>query len=122
MMKLNMLFIHIRNLKQTLDDGLVFKKLHRVIKLNQKYWLKPYIDMKIDLRKAAKDEFEKDFFKLINNADFGKSMENRNKKTHILVNKRVYLGFSILEMSKTVIGEFWCDYVKPKYHEKAILC
>ena len=78
--------------------------------------------MNTDLRKAARDDFEKDFFKLIDNAVFGKTMENTNEKTQILVNKRVYLGFSVLEMSKTVIGEFWCDYVKPKYHEKAILC
>ena len=51
--------IHIRNLKQTLNHGLVFKKLCRVIKFNQNAWLKPYIDVNTDLRKKAKSDFEK---------------------------------------------------------------
>ena len=54
--------IHIKSLKQALDHGLVLKKLHRIIKLNQNIWLKPYIDMNTDLRKIAKNDFEKDFF------------------------------------------------------------
>ena len=55
--------IHIRNLKQALNYGLVLKKVHKVIKFNQSAWLKPYIDMNIDLRKKkAKNGFEKDFF------------------------------------------------------------
>ena len=55
--------IHIRNLKQALNHGLVLKKVHKVIKFNQSAWLKPYIDMNIDLRKKkAKNGFEKDFF------------------------------------------------------------
>ena len=55
-------FIHIRNLKQALNHGLVLKKIKRVIKLNQNTWLKPYLDMKTDLRKKSKIDFEKDFF------------------------------------------------------------
>ena len=49
--------IHIRNLKQALHHGLVLKKVHRVIKLNQNVWLKPYIDMNTDLRTKAKKLF-----------------------------------------------------------------
>ena len=44
------------------------------------------------------------------------------KKTHRTMNKPVYLGLSILDLSKTVIHEFWYDYIKPKYGEKAELC
>ena len=116
--------------------------------------------MNTDLRKKAKNDFETDFLKLINNAVFGKTMENvrkhrdiklvtterrRNylvsepnyqtkkfftenllaiemKKTEILINKPVCLELSILELSKILMYEFWYDYVKPKYGEKAKLC
>ena len=53
--------IHIRNLKQVLNHGLVLKKVHSAIKFYQNAWLKPYIVMNTDLRKIAKNEFEKDF-------------------------------------------------------------
>ena len=59
--------IHIRSLKQALNHGLILKNVHRVIKFNQKGWLKPYIDMNTKLRQKAKIHFDKDFFKLMNN-------------------------------------------------------
>ena len=62
--------IHIRNLKQVLNHGLLLKNVHRVIKFNQNVWLNPYIDIITDLRKKAKNDFKKDFFKLMNNAVF----------------------------------------------------
>ena len=143
--------IHIGNLKQALNHWLILKKVHRVIKFNQHAWLTPYIDMNTELREKAKNIFEKDFLKLMNNAVFRKSVENvrkhtniklvttegrRNylisepenyptkvftedllaiemKKTKILMSKPVYLGLSILDLSKTVTYEFWYDYVKP---------
>ena len=59
--------VHIKVLKQALNHGLIFKKVHRIIQFNQKDWLKPYIDMNTKLRKEAKNDFEKYFFKLMNN-------------------------------------------------------
>ena len=152
--------MHIKVLKQALNHGLVFKKIHRVIQFNQKDWLKPYIDMNTKLRKEAKNDFEEDFFKLMNNSVFGKTVENvrkhrdiklvttdekRNKlvsepnyyttkrfsenllateitKTKVKMNKPIYLGMSVLNISKTLMHNFLYDYFKPKYGNKAKLC
>ena len=64
----------IRKLMQALNHEQVLKKVYRVIKFIKKAWLKPYIDMNTDLRKAAKIDFEKDFSKLMRNSVFGKNL------------------------------------------------
>ena len=152
--------VHINVLKQALDHGLKLRKVHRVIEFEQEAWLKEYIDVNTELRKKATNDFEKDFFKLMNNAVFGKTMENvrkhrdiklvktdkkRNKlvsepnfhtmklidnnlaiiemrKVKVKMNKPIYLGLSILDISKITMYEFWYDYVKIKYQDKARLC
>ena len=119
--------------------------------------------MNTKFRKEAKNDFKKDFFKLMNSSVFGKTMKNvrkhrdiklatvdekRNKlvsepdyhttkrfsedllaiemkkktKTKVKMNKLIYLGMSILDISKTIMYKFWYDYFKPKYGDKAKLC
>ena len=113
--------VHIKSLKQALNHGLKLKKIHRIIGFNQETWLKPYIDMKTELRKVAKDDFEKDLFKLMNNSVFGKTMENirkhgdiklvtADKKRNKLVSEPNYHtinyiseDLSIIEMNKTKV-------------------
>ena len=65
--------VHIKVLKQALNHGLILKKVHRVIRFNQAAWLKSYIDMNTKLRTVAKSNFEKNFFKLMNNSVFRKN-------------------------------------------------
>ena len=152
--------VHIKSLKQALNHGLKLKKINRIIEFNQEAWLKPYIDMNTELRKLARNDFEKDLFKLMNNSVFVKTMENirkhrdiklvttdkkrsklvsesnyhtinlisevlsiiEMKKTKIKMNKPIYLGLSILEISKILMYEFWHDYMKPKYNDNVRLC
>ena len=151
--------VHYKTLMQCLRLGMKLKKIHRGIKFIECDFLKPYIDKNTNLRTQAKNNFEKDFFKLMNNSVFGKTMENiRNrvnvklvdtgeqfkkltakpnyesrkifnenlvsvhmKKKSLTMNKPVYLGMSILDLSKTVMFDFHYKYIKPKYGKQAKL-
>ena len=68
--------LHISALKQAIKHGLELNKVHRVISFRQEAWLKPYIDFNTGLRKKASNDFELNFLKLMDNSDFGKTMQN----------------------------------------------
>ena len=81
--------IHIKALTQAIEHGLVLEHIHRVIEFNQSAWMKEYIDFNTRLRTMAANDFEKDFYKLMNNSGFGKTMENIRRHRNIkLVNNR----------------------------------
>ncbi|CAB3996294.1 Hypothetical predicted protein, partial [Paramuricea clavata] len=146
-------------LKQYLSLGLKLTKIHRGVKFYEKPWMKGYIQLNTDLRTKGTTDFETDFFKLMNNSVFGKTMENvRNRvdirlvnneekwnklaqkhnyksattfsenlvavhmmKTSVKLNKPIYLGMSILDISKTFMYDFHYNYIKPKYGDDARL-
>ena len=145
--------VHYRNLKFYLDQGLVLRKIHKVLSFSQSCWLKPYIDFNTQKRKEAKNEFEKNFFKQLNNSVFGKSLESvRNRQNVHLVNNEkkllrlcrqphlksfkilspslcvvhmkmikvtlnrpIYLGFSILDVSKLLMFDFHYNFIRARY-------
>jgi hypothetical protein len=74
---------HYSLLKQALDAGLILKKVHRVLQFNHSLWLKPYIEINTQRRIAAKSEFEKNFFKLMINSIYGKTLENIRKRKNV---------------------------------------
>ena len=75
--------LHHKNLKQYLEEGMILKKVHRGIMFYQSPWMEPYIRKNTELRKEAKNAFEKDFFKLMNNSVFGKTIENIRKRQNV---------------------------------------
>ena len=77
--------LHYRNLKQYLEVGMILKKVNRGIKFYQSKWMEPYIRKNTDLRKLATSSFEKDFFKLMNNSVFGKTIENIRKRQNVIL-------------------------------------
>ena len=101
--------IHIQALDQALKHGLILERVHRVIEFDQSAWLKPYIHFNTQLRAKAKNDFEKDFFKLMNNSVFGKTMENirKHRDINLVTNAKDYLK-SVMKpnfKSGTLFGE-----------------
>ena len=151
--------VHCETLKLYVKYGLRITKVHRGITFRESTWLKGYIDMNTKLRTQSKNNFESDFFKLMNNSVFGKTIENIRKRTDIKLattvdevekyiykpnythrttfsdnlvaihmektklyfDKPVYLGMCILDLSKTLMYEFFYEYIKAKYGDKAEL-
>ena len=95
--------VHYRNLKFYLEQGMILKKVHLVVSFNQSPWMKPYIDFNINQIAKAKYDYEKNFFKLMCNAVFGKTIENKRKHINYeLVNKEE--RFQKLVNDPTFIG------------------
>ena len=79
--------IYYRNLQQCLKKGLILKKVHRISKFKQKDWMKPYIDFNNQKRKEATNDADKNLCRLLNNAVYGKTMENLRKRLKIRIVK-----------------------------------
>ena len=155
LMKHERYVIHYRNLKFIKSLGVKITNLNKVISFDQKEWLKPYIDFNTDKRKEAKNEFEKDFFKLMNNSVFGKTMENvKNRielklttdneraikwfsklefknskffdglhmiemfKKEIVYDKPIYVGTTILDLSKLCMMDFHYNVINKEFENK----
>jgi hypothetical protein len=140
--------VHYRNLKLYLGLGMELTEIHRVLTFQQSPWLKAYIEFNTERRKHATNDFEKDFYKLMNDGLFGKTMENLKakltkltarpsfdsfrifsedpaavtmKKTKLYLNQPIYVGFTILDLSKVLMYQFHYEYMKQKYDANAKL-
>ena len=152
--------VHYRMLKFYIRHGMIVDKIHNIISFRQSRWLEKYINFNTQKRNKAKNDFEKDFYKLLNNAFYGKTMENiRNrlkikfikkddyreiikqqtkltfngihksyencdsytfKQNEVLMDKPIYLGFSVLELSKLLMYETYYDKLQPYFGQKNI--
>jgi len=77
--------LHYKNLQFYLSQGMRLKKVHRVLEFDQDPWMEPYIRMNTEFRKQAKSDFETDFYKLMNNSVFGKTMENLRNRVDLKI-------------------------------------
>ena len=79
LLKLNKCSVHIKTLQYYLKMGMKLTRVHRIIRFQQRAWLKPWIDFNTGKRKEAKSDFEKELYKLMNNSVYGKTMEDKRK-------------------------------------------
>ena len=145
LMNKNNYLIHYRNLQQCLELGMKLKKIHRILKFKQSDSMGPYIDFNTQKRMISNNEADKNFFKLINNSVYGKTMENlRNrvkikvvknshckvsetnlaaiyeKKICLTLNKPMYVGFTVLETSKWEMYNFHYNFMIKKFNTRLL--
>ena len=124
--------LHYRNLQLYLDLGLKVKKVHRALKFNQSPWLKQYIDFNTQKRTQAKNSFEKDVFKLMNNSVIGKTMENIRKRVDVrlvtdekkllkMTSKPTYVSSKIFNKNLVTVHKIKETLNRPAYVGMCIL-
>ena len=137
-MNKNNYVIHCRNLQQCLELGMKLKKIHRILKFNQRDWIRPYIDFNTQKRMISNNEADKNFFNLMNNSVYGKTMENSRKRIKIQVvknsqdfikytcvnwkvfDKPIYVGFTVLETSKWEMSNFHYNFMIRKFNTRLL--
>ena len=126
--------LYYRNLQLYLSLGIILTKIHRALQFKQSDWMKKYIDFNTEKRKNATNVFEKDFFKLMINSVYGKTMENLRKRINVrLVNNEkdflkytsrpTYVAHKLFDKNYAAIHEIKPVLVlkKPIYVELTVL-